>query len=117
MSKKNALPPKKLLPIGTTNHYIEQLKKNTLTAEVLKELRENYDDLTFNYDTRLQFIDGLLVAIGNLKIEGFLFWKTEKITELSSDALRTLLDFLLIDKLLLGALENMYHQKRMYYYA
>jgi len=112
MSKKNALVQKKLLPIGTTNHYIEQLKKDTLTSEVLKELRDNYDNLTFNYETRLQFIDALLVAIGKLKLEGFLFWKTEKITQLSSEALKTLLDFLLIDKPLLVALETLYHQKK-----
>jgi len=75
-------------------------------------LRENYDDLTFNYETRLQFIDALIIAIGNLKLEGFLFWKTEKITQLSSEALKTLLDFILIDKPLLVALETMYHQNK-----
>jgi len=112
MSKKNALIQKKLLPIGTTNHYIEQLKKDTLTSEVLKELRENYDDLTFNYEARLQLIDALLIAVGKLKLEGYLFWKTEKITQLSSEALKTLLDFLLIDKDLLGALETMYYKKK-----
>eukprot|EP01112_Ceratiomyxa_fruticulosa_P015301 TRINITY_DN4477_c0_g2_i3.p1 TRINITY_DN4477_c0_g2~~TRINITY_DN4477_c0_g2_i3.p1 ORF type:complete len:266 (+),score=62.18 TRINITY_DN4477_c0_g2_i3:365-1162(+) len=100
---------KDLLPIGTTNTYIDFLTKKEIQPTLFAELRDNYSRLTFNEETRANFLRALVAASSNFAREGWIF-RTERVTELTTEALKTLKDFLLIDTHLMQNLNKRPHQ-------
>jgi len=87
-------------------YYLNTLKAKNVDEKALDEFKANYDRLVLTNDMKKDLLSSLMLLAGAVSEAGILWWKTFTVSLLNIQALKLLLDLLLVDSVLLTLFQH-----------